>query len=72
MIRFPKRYGHFIFGIIQSGYTCAVAAGIASGQFMYTGIFIGHWIKSRQVAIGVLTSGTAAIETGHDPGTDKP
>jgi hypothetical protein len=46
MIRIPKRYSHFLFGIIQSGFTCAVAAGIASGPFMYTGIFISHWLKS--------------------------
>jgi hypothetical protein len=25
--RIPKKYGHFIFGIIQSGITCAVATG---------------------------------------------
>jgi uncharacterized protein DUF2798 len=46
MTRIPKRYSHFLFGIIQSGFTCAVAAGIASGPFMYTGIFISHWLKS--------------------------
>jgi len=46
MSRIPKRYSHFLFGIIQSGFTCAVAAGIASGPFMYTGIFISHWLKS--------------------------
>ncbi len=54
MPKIPKRYGHFLFGIIQSGFTCAVAAGIASGPFMYTGTFIGHWFKSWIYAWAVM------------------
>ena len=54
MTRIPKRYGHFVFGIIQSGFTCAIAAGIASGPFMYTGIFIGHWLRSWISAWAVM------------------
>jgi hypothetical protein len=50
MLRIPKRYGHFLFGIIQSGFTCAIAAAIASGPFMFTGLFLGHWLKSWIVA----------------------
>lgn len=54
MRRIPKRYSHFVFGIIQSGFTCAIAAAIASGPFMYTGIFIGHWLKSWIYAWAVM------------------
>jgi hypothetical protein len=54
MPRLPKRYSHFLFGIIQSGFTCAVAAGIASGPFMYSGIFLGHWLKSWLMAWAVM------------------
>jgi putative Mn2+ efflux pump MntP len=54
MIGIPKRYGHFLFGIIQSGFTCAIAAAIASGPFMYTGAFIGHWLKSWIYAWAVM------------------
>ena len=35
MISIPKRYSHFLFGLIQSGFTCAIAAGIASTPFIY-------------------------------------
>jgi uncharacterized protein DUF2798 len=50
----PRRYGHFLFGLIQSGFTCAIAAGIASGPFMYTGIFLGHWLKSWMAAWAIM------------------
>jgi hypothetical protein len=50
----PRRYGHFLFGLIQSGFTCAIAAGIASGPFMYTGIFLGHWLKSWIAAWAIM------------------
>ena len=54
MPELPKRYSHFLFGIIQSGFTCAVAAGIASGPFMYSAIFLGHWLKSWLMAWAVM------------------
>jgi hypothetical protein len=46
----PKRYSHFIFGLIQSGFTCAIAAAIASLPFMRNGDFISHWVKSWIIA----------------------
>ena len=54
MAGIPRRYGHFLFGLIQSGFTCAIAAGIASGPFMYTGIFLGHWLKSWLAAWAIM------------------
>ena len=50
MTSIPKRYSHFLFGLIQSGFTCAIAAGIASTPFMVDGEFISHWLKSWMVA----------------------
>jgi hypothetical protein len=50
MISIPKRYGHFMFGLIQSGFTCAIAAAIASAPFMYSGIFLSHRLKSWIIA----------------------
>jgi hypothetical protein len=39
MRRIPQRYGHFVFGVIQSGLTSCIAAGIASFPFIYDGHF---------------------------------
>ena len=50
MLNISKRYSHFLFGIIQSGFTCAIAAGIASAPFMHNGLFINHWFKSWLIA----------------------
>jgi Protein of unknown function (DUF2798) len=50
MTSIPKRYSHFIFGLIQSGFTCAIAAGIASTPFVADGAFVSHWLKSWIVA----------------------
>ena len=54
MMSIPKRYGHFLFGLIQSGFTCAIAAGIASAPLMVNGIFIGHWFKSWLISWAVM------------------
>jgi len=44
--RIPRRHGHFVFGVIQSGLTCLVAAGIASYPDSGTARFIEHWLAS--------------------------
>jgi hypothetical protein len=46
MLGIPRRFSHFVYGVIQSGVTCAIAAGIASFPFMATGTFIIHWLQS--------------------------
>jgi hypothetical protein len=46
MLGIPRRFGHFVFGVIQSGLTCAIAAAIASYPFMADGTFATHWIRS--------------------------
>lgn len=50
MLRIPRRFGHFVFGVIQSGLTCAIAAAIASFPFLAGGTFITHWLQSWFVA----------------------
>lgn len=46
MLGIPRRFSHFVFGLIQSGLTCAIAAGIASSPFIATGTFVTHWAQS--------------------------
>ena len=45
-LRIPRRHGHFAFGVIQSGLTCLVAAGIASYPDSSAARFIEHWLVS--------------------------
>lgn len=42
----PRCYSHFVFGTIQSGLTCLVAAAIATLPFLSTGGFLYHWLLS--------------------------
>ncbi len=51
----PKRYGHYLFGFIQSGLTCAVAAGISSAPFFNTPMFAGQWGKSWIISWAIMT-----------------
>ena len=50
MLGIPRRFSHFVYGVIQSGLTCAIAAGIASWPFVATGTFISNWLKSSLIA----------------------
>ena len=46
MLGIPRRYSHFVFGFIQSGLTCAIAAAIASVPLVPSGNFVVHWLQS--------------------------
>ena len=46
MFAIPRRYSHFVFGVLQSGLTCFVAAGIASLPSIAAGHFLWHWLVS--------------------------
>lgn len=46
----PRRFSHFVFGIIQSGLTSAVATGVASFDYLTPGTFLSHWVASWLVA----------------------
>ncbi len=50
MLGIPRRFSHYVFGVIQSGLTCMIAAGIASFPFIKTGTFMVHWLQSWLVA----------------------
>lgn len=50
MLRIPREYGHFIFAVIQSGVTSAIAAAIASVPFLGESSFLVHWLGSWLIA----------------------
>ncbi|AGW93312.1 DUF2798 domain-containing protein [Cupriavidus sp. DF5525] len=54
MSRIPRRYGHFVFGAIQSGMSCAVAAAIASAPFYGRGSFLSHWLHAYAVSWAIM------------------
>jgi hypothetical protein len=55
MSRIPRRYSHFLFGFIQSGLTCAVAAGISSAPFFDSPMFVSQWVKSWIISWAIMT-----------------
>lgn len=50
MWKIPKEYGHFAFGVIQSGITSAIASAIASTPFIADGAFASHWVRAFVVS----------------------
>jgi hypothetical protein len=46
MLNIPSRYRHFIYGVLQSGLTCAIAAAIACLPYLEKGLFVRHWLRS--------------------------
>jgi hypothetical protein len=46
MLGIPRRYSHFVFGVIQAGLTSLIAAGIASAPFISQGQFLSRWLLS--------------------------
>ncbi|WP_448044594.1 DUF2798 domain-containing protein [Bradyrhizobium liaoningense] len=50
MLGIPRRYSHFVFGIIQSGLTSLVATGIASLPAGGPMMFVRHWVVSWLIA----------------------
>jgi len=50
MLGIPRRFSHFVYGVIQSGLTSAIAAGIASFPFIAMASFVNHWLESWLVA----------------------
>lgn len=50
MLAIPRRYSHFIFGIIQSGLTSFVASGIATLRGMQDSHLMWNWICSWLIA----------------------
>jgi uncharacterized protein DUF2798 len=50
MLGIPRRYTHFVFGVIQSGLTSLIAAGVASIPSLAAGNFLRNWLLSFLVA----------------------
>lgn len=50
MLGIPRRYAHFVFGVIQAGLTSAVAAAIASFPFIAEGSFLKRWLESSALS----------------------
>ena len=50
MLGIPRRFSHFVYGVVQSCLTCALAAAVASLPFLATGAFVLHWVQSWLVA----------------------
>ena len=50
MLRIPRRHAHFVFAVIQSGMTSAIAAAIASAPFLDDATFMDHWLASWLIA----------------------
>lgn len=46
MIKVPSRYSHVVYGVIQSGLTCSIAAAISSMPFAGEGLFLQQWLRS--------------------------
>lgn len=46
MLGIPRRYCHFIFGVIQAGLTSFIAAAIASVSLWGSGRFLSNWLIS--------------------------
>lgn len=46
MLPIPRRYAHFLFGVIQSGLTSAIAAAVASTGLPADASFVGYWLRS--------------------------
>jgi hypothetical protein len=50
----PRRYTHFVFGVIQSGLTSLIAAGIASWPLWESGRFLLNWMASWLISWVVM------------------
>ena len=43
--RLPKRYGHFVFAVVQACLTCGIASGISHAADPAR-TFVAHWLVS--------------------------
>jgi hypothetical protein len=50
MLKIPRRYSHFMFAVLQSALTSAIAAAIASVGLISQGTFLRHWLESWLLA----------------------
>lgn len=55
MLGIPRRFTHFVYGFIQSGLTCLVAAAITSLPLAERGVFVTHWLQSWLFAWALMS-----------------
>jgi Protein of unknown function (DUF2798) len=55
MLKIPRRHSHYIYAVIQSGLTTAIAAAIASVPLLEGRSFLVHWLISWMVAWTMMT-----------------
>jgi amino acid transporter len=55
MFAIPRRYSHFVFGVIQSGLTSLIAAGVASLSATPTGHYLWNWLASWLISWVVMS-----------------
>ncbi|KAB0481000.1 Protein of unknown function [Pseudomonas reinekei] len=53
-MKIPSRYEHFVFGIVQSGLTCLVAAAIATRPHAFEIAFVGRWLSSWMLSWALI------------------
>lgn len=46
MLPIPRKYAHFVFGVIQSGLTSGIASFIASLSLWASGRFLKNWLSA--------------------------
>ncbi len=66
MLGIPRRYSHFVFGVIQSGLTSLIAAGIASFPAQSAMLFVQHWMVSWLIAWAAMLP-VALLGGARDP-----
>ena len=54
MLGIPRRHSHFVFGVIQSGLTSLIAAGVASFPLWGSGRFLQNWLLSWLISWAVM------------------
>ena len=50
MLGIPRRHAHFLFAVMQSAITSAVAAAVASANLLSKGTFLYHWLHASLLA----------------------
>ena len=45
-LKVPRKYHHLVYGVIQSGITCAVASGISSYGAVALEQYLEYWFRS--------------------------
>lgn len=50
MFKIPRRYAHFVFSIVQSGLTAAIATGVATFGSYAAESFLMRWVQSWLLA----------------------